>query len=176
MSVRAEEVADRLALRALVESYAAAVDRLDADLFTSLFTPDARGAVFYRAAVNAPANAAVNAAGDKAAGNEAGRESSAVFTGHGELPKIIAAAGRSYRRTMHLVCNHLCAVDGDTAAGETYCVAHHLLVDEQGTPTDLEMLVHYTDSYARGEDGWRFRERRIAVLWTSRHPGDDSGL
>ncbi|ADP83548.1 nuclear transport factor 2 family protein [Pseudofrankia inefficax] len=136
--------ADRLALRDLAESYAAAVDARDEELFVSLFTEDGVLQVSY-AHLAEPMPPVVGAAA---------------------LVAIPRALGAKFPETFHFVGNHRCQIDGDRAAGEAYCEAHHLHADEAGVPTDLRMVIRYGDAYARGADGlWRFARRTVNVLW-----------
>ncbi|HMC69221.1 MAG TPA: nuclear transport factor 2 family protein, partial [Mycobacteriales bacterium] len=60
------------------------------------------------------------------------------------------------------VANHRCDVQGDTATGETYCIAHHV----KGTD-DFVMHIRYEDQYVRTPDGWRMKQRDLRLLWTS---------
>ena len=142
------ELADRLALRTLVDRYAAAVDRRDADAFASLFLPAGVLAVY-----------------------EDERAAAAVeYRGTRELRDVMDLL-RFYARTFHLMANHLCEVDGDRASGETYCLAHHLTQDERGL-TDLLMLIRYRDAYARTAAGWRFARRDVLREWTEERPAE----
>jgi len=67
-----------------------------------------------------------------------------------------------YDVTFHFVGNHRCDVQGDTATGETYCIAHHV----KGTD-DFVMHIRYEDQYVRTPDGWRMKQRDLRLLWTS---------
>lgn len=140
--------ADRLALRDLAESYAAAADARDTDLLVSLFTPDAVVSV-HRADRDDPL---------------------AVFDGSAALRGLVRVLADRYDATFHLVGNHRCQVTGDTAVAEAYCTAHHLHRGAAATPCDRQMLVRYADTCVRGEDGlWRFRRRAVTSLWQSSH-------
>lgn len=90
------DLADRVAIRALVDGYAAAADRRDAAAFGALFTPDATLV-----------------------------GSQLRYEGADQIATIPAKLDR-YERTFHLVANHVVDLAGDTASGETYCAAHHL--------------------------------------------------
>lgn len=120
---------DVRALRALVNSYALAVDERDPAALGDLFTSDAR-LVSYRPGVQGPAFELV------------GRE---------QIVTLITRLAR-YTRTFHLVGNHLCTVDGDHATGQCYCLAHHLGRDEDGMFTRCAPVV-YRDIYVRTDDG-----------------------
>jgi len=128
--------ADRVDLRYLVEGYAIACDTRD---------PDALGACFADGAVltvHWP---------DRAATRLAFPESAAAITTN--LSR--------YDRTLHLVGNHRATIDGDTATGLTYCVAHHITGDQNSI-----MTIRYLDTYRRDPSGWRFVTRDLQVDWT----------
>jgi hypothetical protein len=144
--------ADRLALRDLVESYAAAADARDEELFVSLWIEDAVLQVHY-AHEQQPATTVVGR--DRMAG----------------VPKTLRTR---FPETFHYVGNHRCQVDGDSAVGETYCEAHHLHTGDDGRPADLRMVIRYADEYTRCADGvWRFARRTVNVLW--QHTGPVTG-
>ncbi|UGQ11421.1 nuclear transport factor 2 family protein [Yinghuangia sp. ASG 101] len=147
--------ADRLALRDLAESYAAAVGARDAGLLVSLFTEDAVVRVHR---------------GDR-------RDPTAVFDGASALPGLTRALAARYAATFHIVGNHRARVTGDTARAEASGTAHHLHRGPDGTPYDLQMLVRYEDTCTRGTDGhWRFRRRVVTSLWHSLLPAVGSLL
>ena len=135
---------DRQQLRALVDSYAAAVDERDLDAFVALFVPDAALTI-----------------------RQAGTSPEFRCHGHGELTAAVAPLSQ-YLSTMHLMANHRCEIDGDRASGETYCLAHHLR-EAAGGVEDLVMMIRYGDTYARTPEGWRFARREVRILWTEVH-------
>ena len=131
-------VIDALAIRALCERYAQAVDAGDAVAFASVFTPDGH-----------------------VVSNFGG--SDAHFTGREEISQIAVHAKALAPTTMHVIGNHLAEIDGDTATGVTYCIANHLRHDR----SNLVMMVQYLDKYVRGEGGeWLIADRRVNVEWT----------
>ncbi|ONH24668.1 hypothetical protein BL253_29645 [Pseudofrankia asymbiotica] len=151
----AGDPADRLALRDLVESYAAAADARDEELFVSLFADDAVLQVRY-ADLDEPAT---------------------TVTGAAAMAVIPRALRARYPETFHLVGNHRCQVDGNSAVGETYCEAHHLHLDADGEPADLRMVIRYADAYVRGGDGvWRFARRTVNARWQQVGPVTASAL
>jgi uncharacterized protein (TIGR02246 family) len=132
------EVRDTLAIRALCERYAQAVDDGDAAGFVSVFTPDG--------------HLVSNFGGGETHYN--GREELA------EVPRLAKAVAPT---TMHFIGNHLAEIRGDAATGITYCSAHHLRDDR----SNLVMMVRYLDRYVRGDDGeWLIADRRVNVDWT----------
>lgn len=135
---------DVIELRALADAYAHGVDRNDRDTFLSAFHPDAHLAVFANAEDNEPQS---------------------VRQGHEDLGTIPELLTR-YDKTFHFVGNHRYTVDGGAAAGEVYCMAHHLTNDGHGA-TDFVMLIRYIDTYRKGADGaWRIAERAVRPDWT----------
>jgi ketosteroid isomerase-like protein len=142
-----EQLADRLALRELSDRYARAVDRRDVESFAELFTDDAELSVHDPAEAKAPSRA------------RRGRDELS------EVPRLIG----QYRKTFHFVGNALYEIDDDSATGEVYCAAHHL-IDDPDAVTAHVMLIRYLDSYRRCDDGrWRISRRRVLVDWTEAH-------
>ncbi|GAB5451370.1 MAG: hypothetical protein Hals2KO_16980 [Halioglobus sp.] len=76
-----------------------------------------------------------------------------------------------YRITQHLVSNVLYDVEGDSANGETYCHASHLL-DSDGCELNIEMGIRYVDKLFRLPAGWRIQQRVFDLLWTRTVHGD----
>lgn len=61
--------------------------------------------------------------------------------------------------------------DGNSATGETYCMAHHLL-REDGRRILLTMAIRYLDRFERTTEGWRIAHRSIVFDWTDRRPSN----
>jgi hypothetical protein len=136
---------DLLELRRLVEAYAVAVDDGDGDGLARLFVTDGALLVF-----------------DADSG-----EQTYAYHGAAELALLPKELAEIYIRTFHLVGNVVCEIEGDTATGTPYCLAHHLRDDGRG-PQIVVMPVRYRDSYLRTPEGWRFVERLCTVLWRER--------
>ena len=90
------EIADRIALRELVERYARIPDDRDYALVADVFCADATlaGPGF-------------------------------TLTGHDAIRAAMQSI-EQYSATLHCVHNHLVEIDGDQARGETWCIANHL--------------------------------------------------
>ncbi len=134
------ELADRIAIRELAYSYARAVDRRDWALARTLFTEDA--------VLVAPRFELVG------------------------VERIVKGLGvvERYRSTFHAVHNQAFTFDGDTATGETYCTASHLL-ERDGATTKIDWGIRYQDRCRRGEGGtWRFARRELLVDWIQEAP------
>jgi len=142
-----QEVADRLALRALVEQYAKGADNRSPELFGGAFTTEG---VLHTGR-----------------GEVRGSEAIAALA-----PKL----GR-YRATMHMIGNHYVEfVDDDHATGETYCMASHVY-DSDGTDRVYVMAIRYQDAYVRTADGWLMEARTLKLQWDEDRPlrdGDTS--
>lgn len=139
------DVADRLALRTLVEAYSFAVDRRDVDAFVELFSPDATLTV-----------------------HDTDGATTGSYSGRGELAALPDRL-RRYERTMHLVHNHEVDIAGPEASGEVYCTAHHVSGGGAGS-SDRVLAIRYVDRYRRDADRWRFRARQVRLQWVEERP------
>lgn len=137
------DLADIVALRQVAERYAVAVDRNDAALFAAQFTED--GALI------------------ALRGEFVGREALAG------VPPMVK--GR-YRRTFHAVLNQVLDIVGDTAEGETYCIARHWYDDPVGRTACYEMTIRYQDRFRRVGGAWLIARRELVVDSTHRYPVD----
>jgi SnoaL-like domain len=143
VTISSGEAADRLAIRELIEAYAHCADRRDAKGQMSLFTPDTHFVVFMNAKDPTPAQELHS------------REALApVFA---ELNK--------YDATTHFVGqNTIFSLTSDRAAGETYCLAHHITVDGGKRRLMLASL-RYLDTFVKLDGAWFFSERLLYVDW-----------
>ncbi len=142
------EAADRLAIRELIDAYAHCADRRDAKGQMALFTGDTRFIVFMDAAAAEPTQ------------ELHGRESLApVFD---DLNQYVA--------TMHFNGQSTILLDGDRATGESYCLAHHLKVGQDGQRTMMIASIRYLDELVKQDGQWLFAERRLMVNWTETRP------
>lgn len=154
-TLNSTEAADRLAIRTLIDAYAHCADRCDATGQKGLFTADTTFVVY----MDGP---------DTAATQELhGREA---------LTPIFENL-RTYARTTHFngqstVVLGRAAVEGEEvkeAAGESYCLAHHVY-DKEGTRMIMIASIRYLDRFAKVEGTWLFGERRLYVDWVERRP------
>jgi hypothetical protein len=139
---------DRVALRELVEAYGMAVDALDVEWFTSLWTADAV------LAVHDATGETRRWKGDEIAG-------------------MVAGVGR-YLRTLHFVGNHHARVEDSVVSGRTYCFAHHLVADPDGSDDrarDRVLAIRYVDLDVRSDADvvWQFARRDVRMLWRAHH-------
>ncbi|HVU74376.1 MAG TPA: nuclear transport factor 2 family protein [Mycobacteriales bacterium] len=134
------DLEDRQAIRDLVHTYAQRVDALDYDGVAAVFTED--GVLTVCMTIG---------------------EGRVDRERHGRAQ--IAEAMRVVKRhamTAHTIGNHVATVDGDTATGETRCIAHHI-GGEPGAFTDLVWILRYVDTYRRTAEGWRIAQRVLLL-------------
>jgi ketosteroid isomerase-like protein len=143
-----EEAADRLAIRELVDAYAHCADRRDAKGQMALFTQDTRFLVFMDH--NSP-------------------EPTQELHGRESLAPVFDNLN-TYAVTMHFNGQSTVVLDGERATGESYCLAHHLSVGEDGHRTMMIASIRYLDQFAKQDGGWLFAERRLMVNWTETRP------
>ena len=133
------------AMKRLGLRYARAIDRVDADLLLSVFTAD--GSVGNTDAADAD------------------------FVGHAALRQMVGQVDAMFIKTRHLVHNQLIEhVGGDTAVGETYCTASHVMPGEDGGWQVFDMAIRYEDSYRIDDRVWKFASRRLDVEWVEIRP------
>jgi ketosteroid isomerase-like protein len=138
------QAADRLAIRELFDAYAHCADRRDAKGQMALFTEDTHFVVYMDARNPEPTQ------------DLHGREALApVFD-----------ALNAYVATMHFNGQSTVELDGDRATGESYCLAHHLTQDQDGSRTLMVASIRYLDTFVKQDGAWLFAERRLMVNWT----------
>lgn len=137
------ELADRLALRELVDAYATCADSRDAEGQMALFTTDTTFTVFMDS-----------------------RSSEPTYTlqGRKSLAPVFANL-RSYEATTHFNGQSTVTLQGNTATGLTYCLAHHVSIDE-GKRMMMIASIRYLDTFVKQGDQWLFAERKLMVDWT----------
>jgi hypothetical protein len=68
-----------------------------------------------------------------------------------------------YKSTFHFVGQQLLLdTSGDSARGETYCIAHHFH-NKNGKDHDFAMYIRYQDRFARIGGQWKIQERQLIV-------------
>jgi ketosteroid isomerase-like protein len=137
------ELADRLAIRALVDAYAHCADRRDADRQKALFTDDTHFVVYM---------------------DGEGTDPSQELNGREALTPVFADLNR-YEATSHFNGQSTIALDGDRATGESYCLAHHLYT-EGGERKLMVAYLRYRDTFVKRDGAWLFAERKLYVDWT----------
>src|SRR6201993_3454234 len=143
LAISPEEVADRLAIRELVEAYAHCSYRRDARGQMSLLTADTHFVVF------------MNAKDPKPSMELHSREA---------LAPVFADLNK-YDATTHFVGQStIFTLAADRATGEAYCLAHHVTVDGARRRLMIASL-RYLDTFVKIEGAWLFTERLLFVDW-----------
>jgi hypothetical protein len=142
----AGDVADRLAVRGLIDAWAHCADRRLPQQQAELFTEDGTISVH--------------------TGNPAPGEVVQQLRGHVEMAEAFTVLD-TYDVTTHFTGQSVISFDGDRAVGETYCLAHHLWTDD-GLRTLMIMSIRYLDTFARQDHQWRFADRTLVIDWTDK--------
>jgi hypothetical protein len=141
------QLADRLAIRELVDAYAYCADRRDAAGQMALFTEDSDFLVFMDSRDPSPTQR---------------------LRGRGALAPVFDELN-TYVVTMHFNGQSTTVLDGDNASGVTYCLAHHVKVD--GSARSLMVAaIRYLDTFVKRDGTWFFSQRKLMVDWTETRP------
>jgi SnoaL-like domain len=143
-AVSAQEAADRLAIRELFDAYAHCADRRDAKGQMALFTEDTRFIVYMDAKSDTPSQ------------ELHGRESLAPVFDNLNI----------YAATTHFNGQSTVELDGDRGTGESYCIAHHVSIADDGSRSLMIASIRYLDEFVKQGAAWFFAERRLMVDWT----------
>lgn len=138
MTVPLEELANQAALRRTAELYAQGADRKDKALWQQVLAEDC----------------VIEGPGFTIAGRDANLGS-------------IDALEQMFRATVHRVHNLVATVTDDSATGETYCTADHLLPNADRI---LVWTIRYQDQWRRQDNEWRFTRRKLVVEWEETRP------
>lgn len=126
------------ALRDLAMRYALAVDTRNPEMLAAIFTTDG--------VMSAQGSAEV------------------LYAAPDGWGRMIAAMDASFGQTLHNVFNQTFERDGEGAVtGLTTGIASHILPGDGGDLVDFAMRYH--DRYAEEGGVWKFRERRLEVVW-----------
>ncbi len=137
------EAADRLALRELFDAYAHCADRRDAEGQKALFTDDTGFAVYM---------------------DGEGGEPTYVLQGREALTPVFEDLNR-YETTTHFNGQSTVTIDGNSATGESYTIAHHVF-SEDGNRKIMIASLRYLDTFAKIDQGWYFAERKLILDWS----------
>ncbi|MEU3186731.1 nuclear transport factor 2 family protein [Streptomyces sp. NPDC006923] len=146
-TLSAQEGADRLAIRELIDAYAHCADRRDAEGQMALFTEDASFVVHMDSRSAEPSQ------------RLRGREALAPVFGN----------LRTYETTTHVNGQSTVVLDGELATGESYCLAHHVWT-VGGRRTLMVAAIRYLDTFTKRDGRWYFAERKLMVDWTETRP------
>jgi ketosteroid isomerase-like protein len=140
-------LADRLAIRELVDAYAYCADRRDATGQMALFTEDTEFLVYMDSHSPSPTQ---------------------HLRGRAALAPVFDELN-TYVTTMHFNGQSTAVLDGDHASGVTYCLAHHVKAD--GSARSLMVAaIRYLDSFVKQDGDWFFSQRKLMVDWTETRP------
>lgn len=142
-----EDAADRLAIRELFDAYAHCADRRDCEGQMALFTEDTRFLVFMDARAATP---------------------SQTITRRADLRPVFEDL-RQYEATTHFNGQSTIALNGAAATGVSYCLAHHVLVQD-GRRSLMVASIRYLDTFSKQAGRWLFSERRLMVDWVETRP------
>ena len=143
MSLSPQEAADRLAIRELFDAYAHCADRRDAEGQKALFTEETRFAVYMEGE---------------------GSEPTYVLQGREALTPVFDDLNR-YEVTTHFNGQSTVTLDGDSATGESYTIAHHVFTEE-GVRKTMVASLRYLDTFERVGQRWYFAERDLILDWS----------
>jgi hypothetical protein len=142
VTISPSEVADRLAIRELVDAYAHCADRRDATGQMALFTADTHFVVYMDAKDPRP---------------------SQELHSRDALAPVFADLNQ-YDATTHFVGQStIFTLTGDRAKGEAYCLAHH--VTGSGKRRLMVASLRYLDTFVKIDGAWLFAERLLDVDW-----------
>jgi len=143
VTISPEEVADRFAIRELVEAYSHCADRRDAKGQMALFTVDTHFVVYMNA--------------------KDARPSQELHSREALAP--VFADLNQYAATMHFLGQTtILTLTGDRGTGETYCMPHHLTIAGEKWRLMIAAL-RYLDTFVKMDGAWLFEERRLYVDW-----------
>lgn len=146
-TISPEEAADRLAIRELVDAYADCADRRDATGQMALFTPDTHFVVYMNPKSDVP---------------------SQDLHGRDALAPVFDNLNR-YEVTTHFNGQSTVQLAGDQATGVSYCLAHHVTVQD-GKRSLMVASIRYLDSFVKRDGGWYFAVRKLMVDWIESRP------
>ncbi len=73
-------------------------------------------------------------------------------------------------QTQHNITNTLITINGTAAQSESYCVAYHADVEDEGRLVDLVTGVRYLDRMECRNDEWKIGYRRVVFEWVQLTP------
>ena len=135
MSFDAKSVADRAAIRDVLERYCRGIDRLDEELITSVYW---KGAIDDHGLYKGP--------------------------GEGFAAFIVPLLRDAYRATMHCLNQSLIQLKGNRANAETYFVAYHVGSKDGGEFIEIAGG-RYVDVLEERNGEWRISDRVVVIEW-----------
>ena len=134
LAAAVQRLQDLQVIRDLVYTYCRAVDRFDRELLLSVYHADAVD------------------------------DHGLIVAGPAVLADwIFDFHGRFQRRTQHIITNHLCELDGDTAHTESYWML--AAVNAEGPPLSFGGG-RYLDRFERRAGRWAIAQRKCVLDWS----------
>jgi hypothetical protein len=130
-----EQLSDRQEIADVILRYARGIDRFDLDLVRSCYHPDAYD------------------------------DHGAV---KGSVDEFLAGAATflpRFEATMHFMGNMLIELDGDVARAETYAIAYHRQLLDDGAGRDDAAGIRYVDRFERRAGEWKIAYRVVLMEW-----------
>jgi SnoaL-like domain len=97
-----------------------------------------------------------------------GSEPTYALEGREALTPIFADLNR-YDVTTHFNGQSTVAIDGDSATGESYTIAHHVF-SEDGNRKIMIASLRYLDTFTKIDQTWYFAERNLILDWSETRP------
>lgn len=138
-----QELADRAALKRLVDTFSNLADTKEADAQARLFTDSAVVVSCH------------------------GKEMTSSIKGREELARRFRAFLDRFDTVYHMNGQQTVDIHGDTATGTAYCLVV-LVGEENGRQTMTTHGVRYCDEYARQNGTWLISKRTSHFEWTNR--------
>ncbi len=137
-----QEIADRLALKELVDTFSNLADVKDVEAQLQLFTPDAT--------VNSHAGTRVS-----------------TMKGRKEIGDAFASFLDRFETVYHINGQQTVKINGNEATGIAYCQVV-LIGDQNGKKIMTTQGVRYNDEYVKVDGKWLIKNRNSYFLWTDR--------
>jgi hypothetical protein len=147
INLTTQEIADRLAIRELVDAYAHCADRRDVEGQMALFTADTEFLVFMDSNNANPTQ---------------------KILGRDGLRPVFENLS-TYEATTHFNGQSTVICEQDSATGISYCLAHHVKVDGQGRNLMIASI-RYLDHFVKIDGHWYFKQRKLMVDWIDNRP------
>lgn len=148
MSAEDTYLRDRRDLNDVVLAYARCADRRDFEGFREVFTEKGQLRGYYRDPETSKPSFVMDGI-------------DAIVGGMHNLD--------DFEKTLHTVSNQYVEIDGDTASGETYCVAHHVST-KNGVRINYTMFIRYQDQFERVGGRWYLSDRTLLCDFTRTGP------
>jgi len=150
-----KEMEDRIAIKELIDAYSHDADRRNPEAQANLFTSN--GII-------------ENYEGEPTVTNKP----AAILTGRKELMNGFATL-KKYDITMHFNGQSNITLKGDSATGETYCLAHQFW-KEKNQRIKMVIGIRYYDTFVRIKGSWFFARRKLIFDWTDRRASQSRNI